>query len=622
MNVNVIIDDLPSDACNDGDRVRPSLDLAARMLSDAMPKQMIRDAKRKRCFVAIIEVHSPEWVDYIQLFARTQFRPADFIIRSEPLGSKVARSATQDISLRSAVESGQSVVVIVTDAGTQVTHAIRASADYHVVIPAPTDAQLRATLRAVYGNARIQKIPAGIGLRAPPSSLIAAIRPAENAGRAVARLRELDRRLRLQSSPLAGDDAGPSLDDLSGYGPAKDWGLALASDLEAYRRGELHWSQMSTAALLHGEPGTGKTLFASALARTCQIPLVSTSLGQLFASTDGYLSSLIKGLDAVFQSARAQAPSLLFIDEIDAIPNRLNLEAKHREYWTSLITHLLKLIDDASHGVIIVGATNLKAHLDPALIRAGRLELHFEIKLPTTHELEGIFRFHLAGRLPEAHFAALAELALGATGADVAFRSRNAIADARRAERDLTFRDVANQFLRGDVDTDELHRIATHEAGHAVVALALGRQVNHASTVAIGTRNGGVLMGSIGTIGTRQRLEDHIVIALAGRAAEILTFGEGSSGCHADLEVATTFASAIHGSLGLGNSIVQRATVADATRSLADPIFRELIETELRTLDSRAMQLLMDHRRALDAIAKALEHKRALTGDELRALFA
>ncbi len=618
MNVNVLIDDLP----DDGDRVRPSLDLAARMLNDAMPKAMLRDARRKRCFVAIIEVHSPEWVDYIQLFARTQFRPADFIIRSEPLGTKVTRSATQDISLRSALESGQSVVAIVTDANTQVTPAIRASADYNLTIPAPSDSQLRATLRAVYGNARIRKIPAEIGHRAPPSSLIAAIRPAENAGRAVARLHELDRRLRHQASSLATGDGGPSLNDLSGYGAAKDWGLALAQDLQAYRRGELHWSQMSTAALLHGEPGTGKTLFGTALAKTCKVPIVATSLGQLFATTEGYLSSVIKGLDAVFQSARAQAPALLFIDEIDAIPNRASLDARHREYWTSLVTHLLKLIDDASHGVIIVAATNLKAHLDPALIRAGRLERHFEIKLPTTSELEGVFRLHLAGRLPEPHLAALAQLALGATGADVAFRSRNAIADARRVGRDLTFQDVASQFLKDDVNGEELHRIAAHEAGHAVAALALGRHVNHASTIATGARNGGVLMDSIGTIGTRQRLEDHIVIALAGRAAEILAFGEGSSGCHADLKIATTFACAIHGSFGLGNSLLHRATVSDATRSLADPKFRELIEAELRALDSRSSQLLTEHRRAFDAIAEALERKRALTGDELRALFA
>lgn len=621
MNITVpmLDDDLPPEDDDDQARIRPSVYLGQRMLADAIPPAMKRDLKRKRSIVVIIEAPAQGWFDVIRPSAQFDFRPAEFITREERLTKNA--SLTQNHALRTSIEVGHSLVALVTDAETQLSPEIAASADYRIRIPYPSNAQLTASLRALYGNKRIGKLPPDIGSKVHASAIFAAIRPGENAGRAVSRLKELDRRVR--GGPAQGIvySSGPTLSQLTGYGAAKDWGLALAQDIQAYRRGDVAWAELSTTALLHGAPGTGKTLYASALARSCGVPIITTSLGQLFAGTDGYLNSIIKGLSQAFESARGQAPSVLFIDEIDAIPNRATLDARHREYWTPVVTHLLKLLDDARHGVIVVAATNLPGHLDAALTRAGRLELHFEIKPPTSEELVGVFRHHLGGRLPEAELVSLAELAQGSTGADVAFRSKAAVAEARRAGRELTFRDAAAQFLKIDVKGEDLRRISIHEAGHAVAALALGRQVDHASTVAIGGRGGGILTDGVGAIGTRQRLEDQIVIMLAGRAAEILMLGEGSSGCHVDLALATTYACAIHGSFGLGGNLLHRAPANDPARSLADPRFRDLIEAELRTLDTRCATLLATHRPQIEAIADALERKRALTGEELRKLF-
>ncbi|KUL97304.1 hypothetical protein DK26_01115 [Bosea sp. WAO] len=620
MNVNVLLeDDFPPED-DDQPRIRPSIYLAELMLADAIPPAMQRDLTRKRSIVIILEAPSKGWFELLQTSVRFDFRPAELITREEKLNKNAA--LTQNHALRTSIEVGHSLVAMVTDAETQLSPELIAAADYRVRIPCPTNAQLKATLRAFYGNKRIGKLPPDIGTKLHASVIFSAMRPGENAGRAVARLTELDRRIRLGLASNSSDASRPSLSELTGYGAAKDWGLALARDLQAYRRGEIAWAELSTAALLHGAPGTGKTLFAGALARSCSIPFITTSLGQLFASTDGYLSSLIKALDQIFKSAREQAPSVLFIDEIDAIPNRASLDSRHRQYWSSLVTHLLKLLDEARHGVIVVAATNMISHLDTALTRAGRLELHFEIKPPTANELIGVFRFHLASRLSEPELIALAQLAQGSTGADIAFRSKVAISDARRADRPLTFQDVAAQFLKDDVDGADLRRIAIHEAGHAVAALALGRHVDHASTVSTGVRAGGILTDGVGGIGTRQRLDDQVVIMLAGRAAEILMLGEGSSGCHVDLALATTYACAIHGSFGLGAALLQRAPANDAARALADPRFREQIEAELHILDERCMKLLSDHRRQLMDIADALEQRRTLSGDELRKLFA
>ncbi|WP_199084641.1 AAA family ATPase [Bosea sp. ASV33] len=596
--------------------VRASAHLPLLMLDDAMPRMLIKDVHRRRSFIAIIEPPSRDWFDMIHQAARVRLRPANFIAVEKKSGD--TNNAFQDSSLRAAMEVGQSFVLIVMDAEAQASPSVLACADYRFKIPHPANSQIAATLRAVYGNVRIGKLPTAIGATAPASALLAAIRPSEFAGRAVARLYALDQRL--SSSPSLAD--GPSLSDLAGYGAAKEWGLTLARDIQAYRAGELGWAELSSAALLHGEPGTGKTLFASALARQCKIPIVSTSVGKLFATTDGYLNSVVKALDQAFSEARAKAPCVLFLDEIDALPSRTAHRGDHNDgYFHVVVTRFLKLLDDERKGVIIVAATNLYSRLDPAITRPGRIELHFEITPPSVSELVGVFHHYIGDRLSAAQLASLADLACGATGADVAFRTKSAVAEARRAGRELTFDDVATQFLGEGDDDETLRRIATHEAGHAVVAMALGRRVEHASTVSVGKRGGGVLAEAIGNIGTRARIEEQVAILLAGRAAEALLLGESSSGACADLEAATNLVCSIHASLGLGAAITQRAPIEDARHALIDRSFREVVEAELRVLDARCRDILSTHLTRLQAIADSLSERRAISGDELRKLF-
>jgi len=194
-----------------------------------------------------------------------------------------------------------------------------------------------------------------------------------------------------------GEDKHPSLvvETLSGYGKAKTWALDLKADLADYRAGALAWSDMSTKLLLHGPPGTGKTTFARALCNSLQVPLVATSVSTWLQG--GHLNDVISKMAKTFAEARAIAPSILFIDEIDGIGKRQPAEREYADYWNTIVNKALELLDGAvkSEGLVIVGATNRPDQIDDAIKRSGRLETHIEIPMPDIATLAEIFMHHL-----------------------------------------------------------------------------------------------------------------------------------------------------------------------------------------------------------------------------------
>jgi hypothetical protein len=186
-----------------------------------------------------------------------------------------------------------------------------------------------------------------------------------------------------------------TVETLSGYGKAKTWALDLKVDLADYRTGSLAWSDMSTKLLLYGAPGTGKTTFARALCNSLQVPLVVTSVSTWLQG--GHLNDVIDKMAKTFAEARALAPSILFIDEIDGIGKRQPAEQEYADYWNTLVNKALELFDGAvkSEGLIIVGATNRPEQIDDAIKRSGRLETHIEIPMPDVATLAEIFAHHL-----------------------------------------------------------------------------------------------------------------------------------------------------------------------------------------------------------------------------------
>ncbi|WP_414815580.1 AAA family ATPase [Rhizobium sp. IY2] len=186
-----------------------------------------------------------------------------------------------------------------------------------------------------------------------------------------------------------------TVEALSGYGKAKDWALDLKADLDDYRASILSWSEMSTKLLLSGPPGTGKTTFARALCNSLQIPLVVTSVSTWLQG--GHLNDVIDKMAKTFIEARAMAPAILFIDEIDGIGKRQSAEREYSDYWNAVVNKALELLDGAvkSEGLIIVGATNRPDDIDAAIKRSGRLETHIEISKPDVPTLAEILAHHL-----------------------------------------------------------------------------------------------------------------------------------------------------------------------------------------------------------------------------------
>ncbi len=589
--------------------------LSRAMLWSACSSRLRSDLARRRCIVAIIEPPAREWFDLVFDAARSLFPNAQFLTKSDARGKK---SSSQGTILHTGVSCGQSVVMVTSEGLQSLDRALVASMDHHVKVAHPDKATLAAAIRATYGNRSVRGIPPGVGHSAPAAALLACLRRNENAGRAVVRLIELDRRTRAATVFAA---TGPGLDELEGYGAAKDWGLDLAKDIGAYRRGEISWTDISSAALLYGLPGTGKTYFAAALARSCGMPLITTSLGRVFADTNGHLDDVIKGLSQAFDDALKATPSLLFIDELDSLPDRQTLSTRNRDWWSTIVNHFLKLLDDRRDGVAILGATNLVDRIDHAITRSGRLERHFQIELPDENALARMLRHHLADRLPDTDLQPIARLAVGATGADVALLVKKAAATARSTQRELVEADLLDQLLKhDDVGPDELWRICVHEAGHAVAAFVLGRQVHHITTIRRGDQLGSSTTEHLSKTATRVQLDEHIITSLAGRNAEILVLGQSCDGAEADLYSATLTAAAVHGSYGLGASITHRATASSAHQLLDDQHFRDLIEAELRILDARSMTLMVTHQDKVVNVAEALRERRALNADTFLAV--
>lgn len=425
----------------------------------------------------------------------------------------------------------------------------------------------------------------------------------------------------------------PDLADCVEYGPAREWGLQVAADISAWRAGMLPASDLTTAVLLTSPPGFGKTFFCRVLSRTLGVSLVRFGVGELFQG-DGYLNTTIKTLDAVFARARAAAPCILFLDEVDSFPVR-GSAGRNDSYFSAVVNHLLVLIDGVGSrnaGVIIVGATNRPDDIDPALCRAGRLDRTIEIGLPDAAGIDHVLRVHLRGDLAGEDLAPLCRMARGWSPAEIALWVKTARQKARGLGRALVAEDLRQVAETPDArGPAEIERACIHEAGHAVVALALGEMDGVLSEVTV--RPTPMAGGSTNFVGDRPllimagRLDARVRILLGGRAAEEVLLGpEPSSGAGggegSDLHRATRTLAGMRGSYGMSGSLVSLGSPSDVERLLLlDPGLRELIESDLQKRYREVLEVVIANRAAIREIADRLRRKLTLTGDEVRTVF-
>ncbi len=453
-------------------------------------------------------------------------------------------------------------------------------------------------------------------LQHPLRSVFAAMRSARPVADILRRLEEA------QQVTVSSSDADvPSLDNLVGYGDAKVWGLSLAEDLREWKNGRLSWTDVDRGLLLSGPPGTGKTMFAGALARTCDAHLVATSVARWQSA--GYLNDTLTAMRRSFQEAVANKPSILFIDELDAIGDRSRLvDSQHKQYWTQSINLLLELMDGHSklEGVVIVGATNLPGAIDPALLRPGRLDRHFTIALPDLTDRQHLARTYFGHHLASEDVTRIAAATAGFTGADFEQAGREVRRTARRAKSDVSVEMIMRALPPATkLEGARRRTVAVHEAGHAVVAAELG----------IGTLEGVFVLGEVrspqpyGFVRlvvrdddelNRQLNLDRIAFFLAGRAAEEELLGNAFMGAGgpegSDLHRATDLATEMEVLFGMGEGVsyFEASTPAHRDRlRRTNPEVAARVERVLVRELRRSREIVRQHRRAIEELAIALE---------------
>jgi ATP-dependent Zn protease len=329
-----------------------------------------------------------------------------------------------------------------------------------------------------------------------------------------------------------------------------------------------------------------------------------------------------------FDAARAQAPSVIFIDEIDSFPDRGGVTHAHRDYVIEVVNALLEQIDGIAgrEGVIVIGASNDLRRCDPALLRAGRLNQIVKIGLPNPVELEKMLRVRLGNDLRDEDLRNISEFAVGMTGADIERVVKDAKRAARQANRPLAMSDLREALVEDDDRPAELKfRSCVHEASHIVVDVIHNGPEDVFATVAV---VGGHAGASVRTklaprAGTYNEYRKNLEIILAGRVGEEMILGEGSHGAGgemgSDLERATTLAAAMAGSVGLTgpSPLVYLGAIKDAHGFVTFDDIRGSVNAELRKASGSCRELLERHRDAVEQVARRLLQANRIDGAEV-----
>ncbi len=403
--------------------------------------------------------------------------------------------------------------------------------------------------------------------------------------------------------------------------------------------------------LLYGPPGSGKTLLARALAGEAKVPFFSISGSEFVEMFVGVGASRVRDL---FEQAKANAPCIIFIDEIDAVGRQrgAGLGGGHDEREQTLNQLLVEMDGfDVNDSIIVIAATNRPDILDPALLRPGRFDRHIVVDRPDLEGRKAILEVHTRGKplARDVDLEVLARRTPGFTGADLANMVNEAAILAARHRKKLIdmqeFEEAIDRVLAGPekrsrlISEKEKEIIAYHEAGHALVAHILPN-TNPVHKISIIPR--GRALGYTLTLPTEDRylvtkseLLDELAMLLAGRVAEEMVFSDVTTGASDDLERATKIARQMitefgmseklgpltfghkTGEVFLGRDLAREPNYSPEVAYEIDREAKAIIEEAYE----RARQILKEKRDVLDALARTLIEKETITSDELEKLF-
>ena len=434
---------------------------------------------------------------------------------------------------------------------------------------------------------------------------------------------------------------GVTFDDVAGIDEARAELMEIVDFLRAPERYRRLGGKIPKGVLLVGAPGTGKTLLAKALAGEAKVPFFSLTGSDFVEMFVGVGAARVRDL---FQQAEANAPSIIFIDELDALGKARSAASivTGNDEREQTLNQLLSQMDgfDASKGVLILAATNRPEILDPALLRPGRFDRKVVIDRPDVRGREQILRVHVRDVVldPALDLGAIAARTVGFVGADLANLVNEAALLAARSGKDAVdahdFDEAIDRVVAGlerksrVMNTREKEIVAHHEAGHALVA-ELRPKADRVAKISIIPR-GVAALGYTQQqptedryLLTRGELLDRLDVMLGGRVAEELLCGDVSTGAQDDLQHATDLARDMVTRYGMSDGLglatyesPRRPLLLDVgraeTREFSDDTARA-VDMEVRTLlDAarlRVRSTLEQHQPALRALAKRLIEK-------------
>ena len=404
-------------------------------------------------------------------------------------------------------------------------------------------------------------------------------------------------------------------------------------------------ARIPKGVLLMGPPGTGKTLLAKAVAGEAGVPFFSISGSDFVEMFVGVGASRVRDL---FEQAKKSAPSIVFIDEIDAVGRHRGsgLGGGHDEREQTLNQLLVEMDGFAPNlGVIVMAATNRKDILDPALLRPGRFDRHITVNYPDVKGREAILRVHTRNKPigPDVDLAVIARFTGGFTGADLEnLTNEAALLAARKNRKAITMEDIQEATLkvavgpekRSHVITEKERRLtAYHEAGHAIVTYYCPDQdkVHQVSIVPRGWAGGFTLALPEKDVSyqTKKWMEEEIAVLLGGRVAEQLVLEDISTGASNDIERATKIARAMVCRFGFSEKLGPMIYGSDQEevflgrdlghgRDYSEEVAAQIDEEARRFIDEGynfAVNLLQEHMDQLHALAEFLMKYEKIDGD-------
>jgi cell division protease FtsH len=440
-----------------------------------------------------------------------------------------------------------------------------------------------------------------------------------------------------------------TFDDVAGYEGVKQEINEVVDFLKSKDRFREIGARIPKGVLLVGPPGTGKTLLARAVAGEAGVPFMSVTGSDFMEMFVGVGASRVRDL---FQTARKQAPAIIFVDEVDSIGRKrgAGLGGGHDEREQTL-NQMLSEMDgfETTEGIVMMAATNRPDILDPALLRPGRFDRQIVVPLPDLEERLPILQVHAKDKrmADDVDLAVVARGTPGMSGADLSNLVNEAALHAVRRNADAVhmedFEAARDRVIMGQrretlaLSDEEKERIAYHEGGHAVLAYVL----RHADPVhKVTILPAGMALGVTQQLPMEERhiyprdyIEDSLAVRMGGRVAELLVYGDLSTGANNDLVGNTELARKMvrewgmsdrvgpmawgsQGAVFLGDDLMHTRDYSDETSRVID----EEVERILRVQEQRAHEELTKYRKGLDAVATALLECETIDGGEVKRL--